>query len=118
MPTLLTNADIWTMDARMPRAEAAIIAEDGRFAYVGTEAGARLLLAEKPFAVRDAGGRTVWPGLNDTHLHVAGCALRARCVSLAGAGSIAQAQARMRAGLFRVTNMMTKLVFFYFECHV
>lgn len=87
MYTLLRNAQIRTMDAAMPRAEAAVWAND-RFAYVGSEAGARLFLTGKSHAVVDAGGATVLPGLNDSHLHCLHTALQAQRVPLVSARSV------------------------------
>ncbi len=96
MPLLITNAEIRTMDAAIPRAEAAVV-EGDRFTYVGTARGARAYLQMQPHDVLDAGGNTVVPGFNDSHMHAAHCALRAKNVDLGQAKSIAEAQALLRA---------------------
>ncbi len=65
---IVTNARIITMDARHPRA-AALAVKGGRIAAVGTDAA---IAAHRGAQTRviDAGGRTLIPGLNDSHAHV------------------------------------------------
>lgn len=98
MPLLITNANILTMNAAAPRAEAAVV-EGTRFSFVGSEQGARAYLQFQPHTVLDAEGCTVVPGFNDSHMHAVHTALRARSVSLEGAKSVAEAVERLRAGL-------------------
>ncbi len=65
---VVINALVWTADP--DRAEAtAFLVVDGRFAYVGDEAGARSR-ASADAATIDARGRRVLPGLIDSHLHL------------------------------------------------
>lgn len=64
---ILINADIRTMDAARPRADAIAIRR-GRIAAVGATADVR---AAFPAArVIDAGGRLVLPGFQDAHVHL------------------------------------------------
>jgi predicted amidohydrolase YtcJ len=65
---ILTNGRIATMDKTRPAATALAIAE-GRFAAVGDD---RDLLSRRGPKTRvlDLRGRTVIPGLNDSHIHV------------------------------------------------
>src|SRR5262245_32113994 len=65
---ILTNARIATQDARRSFAQA-VAMKDGRFAAVGSE---KDVLAHRGngTTVIDAGGRTVIPGLNDSHTHL------------------------------------------------
>lgn len=98
MTRLLIHGDIHTMSAAMPAAEAAVI-EHGRFAYVGTEEGARLWLAGRKAETVDAGGMSVIPGLNDAHLHYLHTAMREANVNLSGATSVEAVIARLREGL-------------------
>ncbi|MDR0897149.1 MAG: amidohydrolase [Oscillospiraceae bacterium] len=95
---LITHGDIRTMNPAMPRAAAAVVA-GGRFAYVGTEAGARAFIGARAHDALDAGGGTVLPGFNDTHMHLLGALSGARLVNLMDAGSIAAVQAAYRARL-------------------
>src|SRR5262245_35113581 len=68
--TLYRNANIDTVDAARPRAEAMVV-ENGRFRAVGSEAEARAA-AGADAQVVDLEGRTVLPGLIDAHGHLQG----------------------------------------------
>ena len=100
MLKLLIHADIRTMNAAMPRADAAVV-ENDRFAFVGTAEGAQLYLAERPHETVDAQGMTVIPGLNDAHMHYLHAAMRETSVDLVGARSPAEVVSRLRDGLSR-----------------
>ncbi|MCS6860295.1 MAG: amidohydrolase [Abditibacteriales bacterium] len=65
---ILTNGRIVTLDERRPFASAVAI-KDGRFIAVGTD---KEVMNHKgnQTQVIDVGGRTVIPGLNDSHIHV------------------------------------------------
>ena len=67
---IVVNADIYTMDPAVPRAEALAV-EGGKFVAVGTNVQVRAL-ADRDTVVVDAMGNTVTPGLIDGHAHVAG----------------------------------------------
>jgi len=62
---IIRNAKIFTADKDHPQASALVV-KDGKFAYVGDEAG----LADFEGEVHDLGGRFVMPGIIDTHVHV------------------------------------------------
>lgn len=65
---ILHNAAITTLDPARPRASALSI-RSGRFLAVGDDAS--ILATRTPQTqVIDAAGRTVIPGLNDSHLHI------------------------------------------------
>ncbi|GAA0405108.1 amidohydrolase [Streptomyces luteireticuli] len=63
------NGDVITMDPRRPRATAVAV-RAGRIVYVGGDAGARAF-AGPGTEVVDLRGRTLLPGIDDTHLHAA-----------------------------------------------
>ena len=65
---VVINAKVITVDAQRPQATAFAV-KDGTFVAVGTEAE---MAAHRGAQTRgiDAGGRTVIPGLNDSHAHV------------------------------------------------
>ncbi|GAA2170566.1 amidohydrolase [Agrococcus versicolor] len=90
--TILTNANVVTMDPRRPHAEAIAI-RGGRVLAVA-DAAAMTDLVGDVTEVRDLRGRTVTPGLIDAHLHpIQGLDLAAGC-DLAG---IVTADALLRA---------------------
>jgi predicted amidohydrolase YtcJ len=62
------NGKLATLDSHRPRAQAAAI-RDGRFAAVGSEAEILPLCGDSTRVI-DLRGRTVIPGLNDSHLHL------------------------------------------------
>jgi len=66
LDVVLANANVLTIDQRLPRAEAIGIVGD-KVAWVGTDAEAARLSAR---ARIDVGGRTVVPGFNDAHQHM------------------------------------------------
>src|SRR5262245_33898882 len=65
---ILTGGKIATMQRTRPSATAAAI-RGGRFAVVGTDQEAMRLRGPKTQVIA-LGGRTVIPGLNDSHIHV------------------------------------------------
>ena len=62
---IIKNAKIFTADRNRPLATALAV-KDGKFVYVGDEAG----LSEYEGEVRDLGGRFIMPGIIDSHVHV------------------------------------------------
>lgn len=64
---LLIHGRLATLDERRPSASAAAI-KDGRFVAVGTDAEVMAYPGEQTQVI-DVGGRTVIPGLNDSHMH-------------------------------------------------
>ena len=64
---IVTHARVITLDPAKPRATA-VAARGGSFVAVGTDQEVSKLRGPKTRVV-DAGGRTLIPGLNDSHLH-------------------------------------------------
>jgi predicted amidohydrolase YtcJ len=94
--TVLLNGRIVTLDARSTVAEALAV-RDGRIAAVGASAAIRAL-AGPATRVVDLGGRTVIPGLIDSHMHAIRAALfYATEVNWIGTRSIGEAMERIRA---------------------
>ena len=92
---IVTNARVATLDATSSTADALAV-RDGRVLAVGRE---RAVLALAGPATRriDAGGRTLIPGLIDSHIHAIRAALSyATEVNWIGAASIDEALARLR----------------------
>ncbi|KUF16760.1 amidohydrolase [Streptomyces silvensis] len=66
---VLRNGDVLTMDPKHPRASAVAV-RAGRIVYVGDDAGVRAFAGSRTDVV-DLRGRSLLPGINDTHLHAA-----------------------------------------------
>ncbi len=62
------NGNIYTVDEAFSTASAFAI-KDGRFVYVGDDAGVRAHIGPRT-SVFDLQGRTVIPGLHDAHVHI------------------------------------------------
>ena len=62
---IIKNAKIFTANKVKPKASALVV-KDGKFAYVGDEAG----LSEYEGEVTDLGGKFIMPGIIDSHVHV------------------------------------------------
>ena len=94
--TVLVNGKVVTLDARSTTQEA-IAVRDGHIIAVGTTADIRKL-AGPATRVIDARGRTVIPGLIDSHLHAIRAALSFSTeVNWIGARSLEEALGRIRA---------------------
>lgn len=64
---IVTNAKVWTVDPRQPRAEAVAVRGD-RILAVGSTAEINPLRGPNT-TVMDAGGKLLMPGFNDAHVH-------------------------------------------------
>src|SRR5574338_194205 len=64
---IITNAAIYTVDKRQPKAEAVAVIGD-RIVAVGSRAGIDLWRGPQTKVI-DAGGKLVLPGFNDAHVH-------------------------------------------------
>ena len=62
---IIKNAKIFTADKNRPQATALAV-KDGKFVYVGDEAGLSAYEGE----VTDLGGKFIMPGIIDSHVHV------------------------------------------------
>jgi predicted amidohydrolase YtcJ len=98
--TVLLNGRIATLDASSPLAEALAV-RDGKIVAVSRSADIRAL-AGAGTRVIDLAGRTVIPGLVDSHMHAIRAALfYATEVNWIGAQSIPEAMARIKAAAQR-----------------
>jgi predicted amidohydrolase YtcJ len=66
--TVYINGNIYTVDEEFSTASALAV-KNGRFIYVGDDAGARAFVGPRTF-VYDLEGKTVIPGLHDAHVHI------------------------------------------------
>jgi predicted amidohydrolase YtcJ len=98
--TVLLNGKVVTLDVAAPLAEALAV-RDGRIIAVGRSAEIRAL-AGNGTRVVDLAGRTVIPGLIDSHMHAIRAALfYATEVNWIGTKSIPEAMARIKAAAQR-----------------
>lgn len=79
---ILVNGNIYTVNERQPRAEAIAIKKD-RIVFVGSNTDAKKLANDKTHIV-DLAGKTVVPGLTDSHCHIFGIGEREMNLNLEG----------------------------------
>ncbi len=90
---ILLNGNIITLDATRPRVSALALAGE-RIVAVGADAEIAALAGPRT-ARNDLGGRTVWPGLTDAHIHWEGVARALQDVDLHDVPSKAEAVRRV-----------------------
>ncbi len=95
---LFTNGHIHTFDPDRPRA-GALAAAGGRI--VATGASGELESAFSGFLRVDLGGRTVFPGFTDSHIHLTSYGISLRRVELRDARSLSEAVSRVGAAAKR-----------------
>lgn len=92
--TLIHNAKIYTVDSAYPMAEAILFDASGRIHKVGDE---QAMLGEFPDAMRiDLRGKTIIPGLIDSHAHLIGLAISLSQAQLRDTGSKEEVIQRLR----------------------
>jgi len=90
---LLFNGNIYTVNEKLPQAEA-IAANKDRIVFVGSNDDARKFRA--PRAI-DLHGYTVVPGLTDSHLHIFGIGERELTLNLEGTNTLQNFLAKVKA---------------------
>jgi predicted amidohydrolase YtcJ len=91
---LLVNGTIYTDNAAQPRAEAVLV-HDGRIVAVGTNAAVRTRSTSSPRVI-DLAGKTLLPGLNDAHMHLAGVGFRELSFDLEGTKGVADLREKLQ----------------------
>src|SRR5213078_4701185 len=89
---VLANGNIYTVNEKQPRAEAIAVKGD-RIVFVGSNKDAEKLHGAK---VIDLRGRTVVPGLTDSHCHIFGIGEREMRLNLEGTNSLEDFLARVK----------------------
>jgi predicted amidohydrolase YtcJ len=84
--TVFVNGNIYTMSEGQPRAEA-IAVKGGRIVFVGSNADAKKYQANGARTV-DLAGKTVVPGLTDSHCHIFGIGEREMTLNLEGTDTL------------------------------
>jgi hypothetical protein len=92
--TVFINGNIYTGNAKAPHAEA-VAAKDGRIAFVGSNADARKF-KNGDARVIDLEGKTVVPGLTDSHCHIFGIGEREMNLNLEGANKLEDFLAKVK----------------------
>ncbi len=85
---LLLNGTVYTLDDARPSAEAVAI-RDGRILFVGTNGEAAAYRGGKTQVI-DLAGKTVVPGLADSHAHLSGIGMREITLNLEGTASLGE----------------------------
>ena len=94
MDLIIFGASILTMDADKPRAQAVAV-QGAKIAAVGSSEDILRLRCEKTVLI-DAGGRSVLPGFNDSHLHLYGYAKTKSMVELSELAGIDALEIRLK----------------------
>jgi predicted amidohydrolase YtcJ len=92
--TVFLNGNIYTMNERQPRAQAIAVKGD-RIVFVGSNADAKKYRAAETKTI-DLGGKTVVPGLTDSHCHIFGIGEREMNLNLEGANTLEDFLARVK----------------------
>ena len=91
--TVFINGNIYTGNGRAPHAEA-LVAKDGRITFVGSNADAKKFQSD--MRVVDLEGKTVVPGLTDSHCHIFGVGEREMNLNLEGAHTLEDFLAKVK----------------------
>jgi predicted amidohydrolase YtcJ len=92
--TVFINGNIYTMNEAQPRAEA-IAVKDDRIVFVGSNADAKKFQDAGAKTV-DLGGKTVVPGLTDSHCHIFGIGEREMTLNLEGTNTLEDFLAKVK----------------------
>jgi hypothetical protein len=92
--TVFVNGTIYTMNERQPRAEAIAIKGD-RILFVGSNSEAKKYQSAQTKTI-DLGGKTVVPGLTDSHCHIFGIGESELTLNLEGTNTLEDFLARVK----------------------
>jgi predicted amidohydrolase YtcJ len=92
--TVFINGNIYTGNERAPHAEA-LAAKDGRIVFVGSNADAKRFQSGDARVI-DLAGKTVVPGLTDSHCHIFGIGEREMNLNLEGANTLEDFLAKVK----------------------
>ncbi|MDI2588292.1 amidohydrolase [Psychrobacillus sp. NEAU-3TGS] len=86
MKTIYTNGNIYTMNSDEPVVQS-IVAQDGRIVDMGTNENMNLQWGRNETNIIDLEGKTVIPGLIDSHLHISSVGINSQELDLTGVKS-------------------------------
>jgi predicted amidohydrolase YtcJ len=92
--TVFLNGNIYTMNERQPRAEAIAVKGD-RIVFVGSNADAKKFQTASARTI-DLAGKTVVPGLTDSHCHIFGIGERELTLNLEGTNTLEDFLAKVK----------------------
>lgn len=92
--TVFVNGNIYTMNERQPRAEAIAVKGD-RIIFVGSNTDAKKYQAAETKTI-DLRGKTVVPGLTDSHCHIFGIGERELTLNLEGTNTLEDFLAKVK----------------------
>src|SRR3954454_5182412 len=92
--TVFVNGNIYTMNERQPRAEAIAVKGD-RIIFVGSNGEAKKFQTNGARTV-DLAGKTVTPGLTDSHCHIFGIGERELTLNLEGTNTLEEFLAKVK----------------------
>ena len=90
--TIFINGNVYTVNEKQPRAEAIAVNRD-RIIFVGSNEEAKKFRSKK---VVDLSGKTVVPGLTDSHCHIFGIGEREMRLNLEGTNTLEDFLARVK----------------------
>ena len=93
--TVFINGNIYTMNEHQPRAEAIAVKGD-RIVFVGSNAEAKKYEEASGIRRIDLGGKTVVPGLTDSHCHIFGIGERELTLNLEGTNTLEDFLAKVK----------------------
>lgn len=91
---IVVNGNIYTVNEKQPHAEAFAV-KDQRIAFVGSTADVEKLRGANTRVI-DLGGKTVVPGLTDSHCHIFGIGEREMRLNLEGTNSLQDFLAKVK----------------------
>jgi predicted amidohydrolase YtcJ len=96
---LLLNGNVYTVNEKAPRAEAIAVRED-RIVFVGSNQDVRKFHAARTI---DLAGKTVVPGLTDSHCHIFGIGERELTLNLEGTNTLEDFLAKVKERVGKTT---------------
>ena len=92
---LFVNGNVYTVNEKQPQAEAIAVKKD-RIVFVGSNADAKKIHTARTF---DLNGKTVVPGLTDSHCHIFGIGERELTLNLEGTNTLDDFLAKVKTRL-------------------
>src|SRR5215470_3081145 len=92
--TIFINGNVYTVNEKRPHAEAIAVRGD-HIVFVGSNADAQKFRSDKTRII-DLAGKTVTPGLTDSHCHIFGIGEREMTLNLEGTNTLEDLLSRVK----------------------